>query len=159
MLFQGYLTKGNSARAGCVLEQPATLSPSPLGLLEMTPCHGEKCVLVVEDNEATREAFGLILHASGYRVVTASNGQAALEQLQGNELPCLIVLDLTMPVMDGWQFRAVQRQDHRTAHIPVIVCSAVSDTPHPEADPLAAVAYLRKPIDAEALLQAVGQNC
>jgi CheY-like chemotaxis protein len=121
----------------------------------MTSPGTRKLVMVVEDNEATREAFGLILHTMGYRVATASNGQEALTQLQESaERPCVIVLDLMMPVMDGWQFRARQRQDRRVADIPVIVCSAAGDVQNRCAG-LDAQAYLAKPIDPGELLAAI----
>jgi CheY-like chemotaxis protein len=119
----------------------------------------QKLVMVIEDNEATREAFGLILHTMGYRVATASNGQEALTQLQESaERPSVIVLDLMMPVMDGWQFRARQRQDTRVANIPVIVCSAAGDVQNRGAS-LEAQAYLAKPVEPGELLAAIRFWC
>jgi CheY-like chemotaxis protein len=114
-------------------------------------------VLVVEDHESTREAFALILTQVGYRVTTAGNGRLALESLRG-ERPCVIVLDLMMPVMDGWQFRAEQRRDQRLADIPVIVCSAAGEV-QSRAALLDAAGYLSKPIDVAALIDAVRQHC
>jgi CheY-like chemotaxis protein len=112
---------------------------------------------VVEDDEATREAFALILTGLGYRVSTADNGQVALDYLRG-ERPSLIVLDLMMPVMDGYQFREAQRRDATLADIPVIVCSALGEA-HDGAAALNAAAYLRKPVDPGALLDAVRRLC
>src|SRR4051794_37746057 len=86
-----------------------------------------KLVLLVEDNDATREAVSLILESDGYQVMTAANGRKALDRLRGGARPDLILLDLMMPVMDGWQFRAEQRRDQVLADIPVIVCSAAGD--------------------------------
>src|ERR1051325_1993892 len=78
-------------------------------------------VFIVEDDVDTREMLGRFLELEGYRVETASNGQVALERLGSGVGPCVIVLDLMMPVMDGWQFRQAQIRDQSLAGIPVIV--------------------------------------
>ncbi len=81
-------------------------------------------ILVVEDDLSTREALSMLLSAEGYGVSTAADGVAALEQLRDGQRPGLILLDLMMPLMDGWQFRHEQLRDPSLANIPVIVCSA-----------------------------------
>jgi CheY-like chemotaxis protein len=103
-------------------------------------------VLVVEDDLATREALSLFLAGQGYRVTTAEDGLAALEQLRQPPRPDLILLDLMMPVMDGWQFRREQLADPQLADIPVIVCSATGRLDE-HATSLQATAYLDKPVD------------
>jgi CheY-like chemotaxis protein len=112
----------------------------------------------VDDHESTREAFALILQGVGYRVRTADNGRDALDQLQGGEHPCVIVLDLMMPVMDGWQFRQAQKADARLADIPVVVCSAAGELPRRAGD-LGAADYLSKPVDPRDLVEVVRRFC
>jgi len=94
-----------------------------VGHVEPTP----RLVLVIEDDEATREAVTLLLTSEGCDVLTAANGRAALEVLRNGARPDLIVLDLMMPVMDGWQFRAEQKRDPALSKIPVLVISAAGD--------------------------------
>lgn len=115
-------------------------------------------VLIVEDNSATREALALILEGSGYMVLTAPHGRAALDQLRNGQRPDLILLDLMMPVMDGWQFRAAQRSDAALADIPVIVCSAASDRQR-RIEQLGSVEFLGKPVEVEDLLSAIRRCC
>jgi CheY-like chemotaxis protein len=79
-----------------------------------------------------------------------------LERLQGGVHPCVILLDLMMPVMDGWQFRRQQVLDRSLAGIPVIVVSAAGRERMAEID---ANAYLTKPVDLELLLERVSQYC
>jgi CheY-like chemotaxis protein len=78
-----------------------------------------KLILVVEDNAAVRRAMKALLEAAGYRVTCAANGRDALDCLmRQGELPSVILLDLSMPVMDGWQFCCRQRQDSALSLIP-----------------------------------------
>jgi CheY-like chemotaxis protein len=114
-------------------------------------------ILVVEDDLATREALSLILSADGYHVATAADGLDALGQLRVGERPGLILLDLMMPLMDGWQFRQEQLRDPRLADIPVIVCSAAGRVGQRAAN-LHALAYLDKPIDPMVLLDVVRRS-
>jgi CheY-like chemotaxis protein len=109
-------------------------------------------VLVVEDDDLTRDVLRLLLQRAGCRVTTAAHGREALACLQAAR-PDLILLDLMMPVMSGWEFRERQRQDAALAAIPVVVLTAAAD---PEsAAPLAAAAYLSKPVEPLDLLEAV----
>ena len=90
-------------------------------------------------------------------MATASNGQEALDQLRsGTDLPSLILLDLMMPVMDGWEFRREQRKDPAIADVPVVVLSALD--PSRGAD-IGAVEFLKKPLDFDHLLALVRQYC
>src|SRR4051794_32625764 len=77
-------------------------------------------VLVVEDDASIRDALAQLLASEGYAVDTSENGARALDRLRSAAAPDVIVLDLRMPVMDGWQFRAEQRRDPDLASIPVI---------------------------------------
>lgn len=118
-----------------------------------------KTVLVVDDDRDIRDVLTDALETEGYRVVTAADGQSALECLRsGAERPCVILLDLMMPRMDGIQFQTELLNDPELSRIPVVVLSA---------DPSAIVAAkslnfagsLRKPVPLEALLAAVHAHC
>jgi CheY-like chemotaxis protein len=111
-------------------------------------------VLIVEDDPDALEALGDLLDSHGYAVASARNGAEALELLGRSPLPSLIVLDLLMPTMDGWEFRRRQKNDPRIAHIPVIVVSASS-----AAKPIDADSILRKPVDINRLLETIARHC
>jgi CheY-like chemotaxis protein len=81
-------------------------------------------ILIVEDDESTREAVSALLTASGYTVVEAGDGEEALTVLRSGARPCLIILDMYMPRMDGWEFREVQIGDPDLSGIPTIAYSA-----------------------------------
>lgn len=113
-------------------------------------------VLVVEDNAEVRHALVTLLESDGYAAAEAENGLEALALLRSADVrPCLIVLDMVMPRMDGWDFRAEQVRDERFSSILVVVVSA---------DPLAVqaghtgAAVLLKPFDPEKLLELVERH-
>jgi len=109
-------------------------------------------VMVVDDDAGSLAALADVLSLEGYLVETMSNGQEALEHLRAAaEPPVLIILDLFMPVMDGWQFLAEMKTDARLSqlHIPLIVVTAFNAKVE-EAD-----AVIRKPIDLERLLHTI----
>src|SRR5260370_31955979 len=83
-----------------------------------------RVILVVEDDDDLRRDICAALTNEGFVARPAQNGLDALMILQEDELPDLILLDLIMPTMNGWAFRAQQEMDPRLAHIPVIVMSA-----------------------------------
>jgi len=112
-----------------------------------------KTILLVEDDTAMRTGLAYLLHSEGYAVVSTCNGREALEVLAAaDEPPCLILLDLMMPVMDGWKFLAERRRAAGSISRPPVVllsgldfisgATGVSD-------------FLRKPVDAAALLECV----
>ena len=116
-------------------------------------------VLLVEDDDDMRGAYAAYLEGAGYTVVEAANGHEALEFLRGSaERVCLILLDLFMPRMNGWTFRAEQLRDPRIAAIPIVVVSAGSRTDR-NAAALGARAHLQKPVDMDALVALVGAHC
>ena len=123
----------------------------------MSPPEQARRILIVEDDRDLREALTETLRDEGYEVAGAAHGREALELLRGSfRRPALILLDLTMPVMNGWQFRSHQRRDPEISGIPVVVVSA---------DPLAVLAthtgvaaVLPKPTDPEKLLEAIGRH-
>jgi len=107
----------------------------------------------VEDDDATREGFGIVLKDHGYRVALARNGQDALEYLQANDPPDLISLDMFMPGMDGWHF--LKLRNRRWLSVPVIVTTALKIGSDEWARSLGACSLLEKPVDATALLEKV----
>ncbi len=116
-------------------------------------------VLVVDDDRSIREAMGELLVDEGYTVGHAGNGQEAIEYLRRRPTaPCLILLDLNMPVMTGWEFRRIQQQDPQLANIPIVVFSADRSVSHGIAS-LDAAAYLEKPVDIDLLLDTVSSLC
>src|SRR5579862_6320500 len=116
--------------------------------------HEHPNILVVEDDEDAREAMVSLLQMKGYHAVGAGNGREALDYLDQALAPDLIILDLWMPVMDGWQFRSEQTRNPRLAHIPVIVVTALSDRADVDANEV-----IIKPVDVDRLLVKVDQYC
>ena len=115
-------------------------------------------VLVVEDNTDVRETLMELLESHGYQALGAEHGQEALDKIQNlPEPPCMIVLDLMMPVMDGRAFRQEQLKDPKMSQIPVVVVSAYDSIPYRKE--LDASAYLRKPLDLRELLRLVDRYC
>jgi CheY-like chemotaxis protein len=125
--------------------------------MTMTEPGGGKRILVVEDDAATREALAMILGAEGFTVVGAANGQEALGLLRDVPRPDLILLDLMMPIMDGWQFRREQTLDPSLSAIPVVILSADGNVQQKAAS-LRAADYLQKPVDVENLLQVINKQ-
>jgi CheY-like chemotaxis protein len=117
-----------------------------------------KSILVVEDDAVTRDAVALVLQDEGYSVTGVANGQEALLHLRSTPPPNLILLDLMMPVMNGWEFRKQQTKDPALKSIPVLVVSADAGVPQ-KAAALGATDYLIKPIDIHKLLEAVQRCC
>jgi CheY-like chemotaxis protein len=118
-------------------------------------------VLVVEDDESIADIMVHLLEDEGYVAMRARNGKEALDVLaKCRHLPGLIVLDLMMPVMNGWEFRSAQLADERLSSIPVIVLSAHETSKERQlGDELGSVRLqLQKPIDIEALLGAIATN-
>jgi CheY-like chemotaxis protein len=115
-------------------------------------------VLVVEDDHDVREALEEVLGGAGYGVITARHGAEALTHLRSGSLPALILLDLSMPVMDGAAFCAEQKKDPRLAPIPIIVLSAAGALAD-KVSALAVAGYLRKPVRLDDLLTTVERFC
>jgi CheY-like chemotaxis protein len=120
-------------------------------------CAG-KHLLLVDDNDLTRHLLRLMLNEQGYTVAGAANGQEALDWLRRLPLPDCIILDLEMPVMDGWEFRHLQEQDPHLAAIPVVIVSSEASAER-DAAVLGAVGFLPKPVDLEALFDLLRSHC
>jgi CheY-like chemotaxis protein len=113
-------------------------------------------ILVVEDNDDVREMMAVTLELEGHEVATAVNGRDALEKLHTGSTPSLILLDLMMPVMNGWEFRQALDQDPALRKVPVVVVSAATAELAYRTE---AAAYLPKPLDMDELLDVVGDFC
>ena len=116
-------------------------------------------LLIVDDDPDIREILVIILEMQGYRVVAATDGADALAKLRGADCPCpcLILLDLMMPGMNGAQFRAEQVNDPALASIPVVVLSGDGRTAE-KAD-LMDLEWLKKPVEFDALLAMIRRFC
>jgi CheY-like chemotaxis protein len=120
-----------------------------------------RTVLVVEDDADVRETLRQVVEDEGFSVAEAENGRAALEWLRTAEPPCVILLDLMMPIMDGWQFLTQIEQDGSLPQAPIVIVSA---TPQDRIEQTAAAhprvaGYLQKPLRLEDVLGAVGKYC
>lgn len=111
-------------------------------------------VLVVDDDIGALEALSDLLDADGYAVAQARSGREALDYLRANPLPRLIILDLLMPEMDGWQFLEERKKDGKLADVPVVVLTALGPGVAIEAS-----AVLYKPLNVERLLRKVREYC
>lgn len=120
----------------------------------------DKAILIVEDNPDIRETFRTLFELEGFDVCLAENGEDALHRLDDDHLaPCLILLDLSMPVMDGWQFLDVLRGREGGSEIPVTVLSANVDAGiSRDLKSRYGVRVLRKPAPIDALL-GIARTC
>jgi CheY-like chemotaxis protein len=114
-------------------------------------------VVVIDDDTDILEAIAIVLKGAGYETQTESNGADALESMKQGS-PCLILLDLMMPGMNGWQFRAEQMRDEVLASIPTIVMTGFPAAAE-DASSLGAAACLKKPIELDELLDTVARFC
>lgn len=117
----------------------------------------QRQILVVEDDQDTLESMQDALESEGYSVATAVNGEDALEKLKSMKAPCVILLDLMMPVMSGGEFLTVLRDTEALRELPVVVVSAWPDEArkiHSEVQ-----GFVKKPVSLDALLGAVAKFC
>jgi CheY-like chemotaxis protein len=120
---------------------------------------GEKTILVVDDNPDIRHTLARLLGAFGLHAATAPDGRSALEYLRDHPSSVgLILLDLMMPVMDGWEFRDEQLRDDRLASIPVVVCSGAGTVEGRHAFD-GVLGVHRKPVDPLLLLTLARDCC
>jgi CheY-like chemotaxis protein len=120
---------------------------------------GDACggILVVDDDPDIRESLREVLEDEGYSVSCVGNGREALDYLKtaASPRPCVILLDLMMPVMDGWQFRREQKQDPAIADIPLVVITATGKRPVL----IDAAELVMKPLDLNRLFEAIERYC
>jgi CheY-like chemotaxis protein len=122
-------------------------------MTEGAPCAG---ILIVDDDADIRESLREVLEDEGYQVTCLANGKEALDYLKAaNPRPCVILLDLMMPVMDGWQFRREQKLDPEIADIPLVVITATGKRPVL----IDAAELVMKPLDLSQLFKAIERYC
>ena len=111
--------------------------------------------MVVDDDQSLREVLAEAIADAGYMVEQSENGQVALEKLRATPAsPCIVLLDLMMPVMDGWAVVKEMDSDPQLAAIPICIVSAQDRLPPPRN-----VCFLRKPIRVDTLLRTVEEHC
>jgi len=114
-------------------------------------------VLIVDDDADIREALLDVLSDHGYPASAVSNGREALDYLRRGKRPCLILLDLMMPIMNGTQFRAEQLSDPLLADVPVLVISAGNEVE--QRVKALGTESMRKPVDLQKLLDVIARHC
>lgn len=124
----------------------------------------KKRVMVVDDDEAITDLLKQVIEREGYEVDVFVNGQTALDFLKETsnkkgELPCLIILDLMMPVMNGYLFRENQLKDPELAAIPVVICTAGAVLANQKIRDLLIKNVLKKPMELDALLAEINSSC
>ena len=120
-----------------------------------TPSCGS--VLIVDDDADIREALLDVLNDHGYPASAVANGREALDYLRGGKRPCLILLDLMMPIMNGTQFRDEQLRDPNLRDVPVLVISAGNELE--QRSKALGTESMRKPVDLEKLLDVIARHC
>jgi CheY-like chemotaxis protein len=113
-------------------------------------------ILVVEDDRDLREGLCEALRLEGYEVVCVEHGEAALRHLRTGVRPCVILLDLMMPVMDGWTFRQEILKDQALAAIPVVVMTAASPA---QAKSVVSATVLYKPLQMDTVVELLQVHC
>ena len=114
----------------------------------MTP----KPILIVDDDKDVRSALAELLEGEGYTVAGAHNGHEALKLMRDGLHPAIILLDLMMPVMDGWDFRREQQRDPALLHVPVVIVSASGFSHESIQTQFSPAAYVPKPLEHKRLL-------
>ncbi len=118
-------------------------------LTQARPASRRRSILVVDDDEAIRQVIAEVLRDEGYDVVCAANGAQALRELQKKERPDLMLLDLMMPVMSGWEVLEELEATEPRSRIPIVVVSAMGAPGVAE--------HLSKPLDLDDLLATVAR--
>jgi CheY-like chemotaxis protein len=120
--------------------------------------HDRHDVLVIDDFAETREAIVTMLQTKGFGAVGAESGPMALDFLQAGMRPCVILLDVRMPEMDGWQVWERMKRHEELARTSVVILSA-NHADDKRARAVGIREFLRKPIDGKALIAAVERHC
>jgi CheY-like chemotaxis protein len=115
-----------------------------------------KSILIVEDDQSIRETMIEMLQSEGYNTYSAINGKDALNLLRDEiPKPCLVLLDMMMPIMNGREFLDEMMKDSVLAPIPVLIVSAIADPSNTKGS----VGFLKKPVDIDAVLSTVSKYC
>ena len=118
------------------------------------PAIGGRLILVVEDNDVAREGLAVVLRREGYGVLTAANGEEALSHLRAGPRPDLILLDMLMPVLDGWHFLERLKREGPESPVPIIITTSTILSPE-WALANGCQGFLHKPIEGQTLLEEV----
>ena len=148
----------------CAIGDDAIALPGKGGHKGRVPGDGKRpahrhALLLVEDDFASREPLVLLFEHLGMDVVDALNGREALDRLRSGFRPCLVLLDLAMPDMNGVEFRRAQLADPALAAIPVAVLSAGGWVAEAEARQVGLRVFLPKPLDVDRLVQLLKTHC
>lgn len=144
-------------RGGELLPPTRRRCPYPGRGIYMYPC---KQILVVEDNDDIRDTISDALELEGYSVETARNGKEGLAMLRKKSTPTLVLLDLMMPVMNGWEFLDAQKHDPQLRKHRVVTISAVDPSISIEdSTPLVTDGTIRKPLSLESIWSEVRKHC
>ena len=124
----------------------------------VSPCPHK--IMVIDDDRDVSGAIMEALRDADYEPIAATNGREALDKLRSlDEMPCVLLLDLMMPEMDGWSFRNEQLDDPHLRSIPVVVMTAHGGPNDPPVREVDDADMLRKPVGLQALLAKVEQYC
>lgn len=113
--------------------------------------HSMGNILIIDDDDAIRKSIASVLELEGYSTSSASDGKQALEMIRAGQIPDIILLDMMMPVMNGWAFLDFLRANANTAQIPVVVVSAFAES----AKSVRPHAFVPKPVQLKALLNTI----
>ena len=117
-------------------------------------------IMVIDDDRDVSGAIMEALRDAAYKPIAATNGREALDKLRAlDEMPCVLLLDLMMPEMDGWSFRNAQLDDPDLRSIPVVVLTAHGGPNDPPVREVGSADMLRKPVGLQTLLAKVEQYC
>ena len=115
-------------------------------------------ILIVDDDSDVRKSLSDFLEDEGYTVTAASNGRNALDLMRAGVRPAVILLDLMMPGMDGWDFRQAQLEDPAIASVPVVIVTASGFSAETIRTQFAPAAFVSKPIQPTVLLEAIDHS-
>lgn len=146
---------GEVLTAGPSAAEPVLVAPRRR---RTDPARGPRLVMIVDDDASVREDYAELLREEGYQVLTAANGREALDQIAASGTPSLILLDLKMPVMDGWRFHRAMAEKPELDDVAVVLLSGSSDV-YEEASRMDADDFLLKPVPVRELLGTVEQYC
>lgn len=144
--------RGSLLFSGIAEQVALKIYPAKMAVMNAPNLHS---ILVVEDDNALRGLIAELLEIEGYQVSQAANGQEALDILDTISKPCLVLLDMMMPVMNGRVFLDKVMANASLAPIPILVVSAIAD----RANIKGTIGLMSKPIDTDALLKVVAQYC
>jgi two-component system response regulator MprA len=127
--------------------------------MDVTAVHTQHRVLIVEDHADTREALAIVMEIRGLQPIVAASGREALAKLaERTQRPCVVLLDINMPDLDGWEVRERMRDDPELAGVPVVLLTG-NYVDVERVRRLGIRGYLRKPIDVHQIVNAVEQYC